>query len=403
MLKKYINNNRMWKKFLQYKLDNKFTSNKEKEFLKNYIKKKKYKQITKKIKKNTYIFSFPQKKCINKGTTNKKRTIYTYNNDEMIILKYISFLLYKYDKLFDNNLYSFRKNTGVKKAINNIKNIKNLNNMYGYKIDIENYFNSINTKILFKNLEKDINDKELLNLFKQLLLNEKVIYNNKIIIEKEKGIMAGTPIATFLANYYIKEIDKYFKNQKVVYLRYSDDIIIFCNTKEDLKKYQKKLHQFLNSYKLNINKEKEKHFDPKEKWEYLGFSFENKKIDLSDNTIKKIKRKIKRSAKSIRKWMLNNNIESDKAMKIMIKKYNKKFFNLNNTELSWKYWFFPFINTSKSLQIIDKYLQENIRYIVTGKHNKKNYKIVPYKKLKDLGYKSLVHEYYLFINMESDM
>ena len=32
--------------------------------------------------------------------------------------------------------------------------------------------------------------------------------------------------------------------------------------------------------------------------------------------------------------------------------------------------------------------------MITGKHNKKNYKIVPYKLLKDCNYKSLVNEYY---------
>ena len=34
---------------------------------------------------------------------------------------------------------------------------------------------------------------------------------------------------------------------------------------------------------------------------------------------------------------------------------------------------------------------------------KNNYKKLPYYKLKELGYKPLVHEYYLFLNMKGDM
>ena len=82
----------------------------------------------------------------------------------------------------------------------------------------------------------------------------------------------------------------------------------------------------------------------------------------------------------------------------MIKKNDKKFYGNKREELSWKYWFFPVINTTLGLEIIDHYYQDCLRYLITGKHNKRNYKLVPYDKLKSYGYKSLVHEYYKFIN-----
>ena len=54
---------------------------------------------------------------------------------------------------------------------------------------------------------------------------------------------------------------------------------------------------------------------------------------------------------------------------------------------------FPVINCANGLQIIDHYLQQSVRALATGKHNKANYRIT-YSKLKELGYRSLVHEYY---------
>lgn len=402
MLYEYINNDERWNIFLEYKLSSNFNSKFEKKKLSDFILNKKYKLICQKIMDENYSFTIPKKHMISKGKSSKKRVVYSFTEEEMNVLKYISYLLYDYDYLFQNNLFSFRKEKSVKTAINKIKSISNIKNMYAYKVDIKNYFNSINISVLLKNLEQDLEDKKLFEFIKGIISNNEVIYGNNKISE-EKGAMAGVPISAFLANYYIKEIDEYFFQKKVIYFRYADDIIFFCDSKKEIHKYSTKLKELLKKYKLEINKEKEFFYYPGDKWEFLGFSFCNGKIDLSDNSLRKIKSKIKRSSKGIRKWMLKKNVDSNKALKVMNKKYNNKFFGTKNSTLSWSCWFFPIITTSESLKKIDKYYQENLRYIVTGKHNKKNYKIVPYSALKKAKYKSLIHEYYLFINMKSNM
>ena len=402
MLNEDLENDIKWNEYLNYKLSKDYINKKEKEELINFIQNKKYKKICDELVNGKYIFSIPKKHIISKGATNKKRVVYTYNEDEMMLLKYISYVLYDYDYIFSPNLYSFRKNNSVKRAIKNISNIKNIRNMYGYKVDIQNYFNSIDINLLLDNLKKDIKDNALFVLIETILKSEYVEYNNKIITEN-KGAMAGIPISAFLANYYIKEIDEYFWNQNLVYFRYADDIIIFCNTKEDLINNQKILTDFIKKYNLNINHNKEYFFEKNEKWEFLGFSFINGDIDLSENSVRKIKAKIRRSARGIRRWMLKKNVHYNQALKAMNRKYNRKFYGKQDKlELSWKYWFFPTITTDKSLKVIDKYMQQELRYIVTGKHNKRNYKIVPYTVLKNCNYKPLVSEYYkLFLDMKN--
>ncbi len=391
--------NSKWNEFLGYKLSKDFIPQKEKELFSEFVLNKKYEKICTKIVAGTYIFSIPRKHLISKGHSSKKRTIYTFNDDEMIILKYISYLLYDYDYLFSPNLYSFRKNTSVKTAIKNISNIKNINNMHGYKVDIQNYFNSIDVSILLDNLKNDIKDEKLYSLINGILSNESVEFNGEIISEK-KGVMAGTPISAFLANYYIKEIDEFFWKQNVVYSRYADDIILFCNTKEELLEMQRILKDFFDKYNLKVNPEKEYFFKPADKWEFLGFSFDNKTIDLSDNSVRKIKAKIRRSAKGIRRWMLRRNLDYTLALKAMNRKFNRKFFGKQEKEeLSWKYWFFPTINTTRSLKIIDNYMQDQLRFIATGKHNKRNFEKVPYSILKSCGYRPLVHEYYSMLSL----
>ncbi len=390
-----LNNEDLWNDFLVSKENSKNLPQKVIKEYQEFICNKKYMKIANDIISGLYQFSIPRKVLIGKMGKKKKRTVYIYEETENYILKMLSYLLYKYDNMFSPNLYSFRKNNGVKKAIYTIINTGKINKMCAYKVDIKNYFNSIPVNMLLENLKKDLDDKRLYNLIEELLLNKQVKYEDKIILE-EKGIMAGVPISAFLANYYLRDLDKYFYENNILYARYADDIIVFANTMEEVKKYQEIIKQFLNLKKLSVNEEKEYFYKVGEKFEFLGFSFENGVIDISNNSFKKIKRKIRRTARGLRRWMIRKNATPEVTLKAMNRKYNNKFFGKNENELTWKYWFFPIINTDKTLKQVDNYMQEQQRYVVTGVHNKRNFEKVPYEFLKKCNYKSLVNEYYNF-------
>ncbi|MCI8693778.1 MAG: hypothetical protein HFH91_13825 [Lachnospiraceae bacterium] len=66
-----------------------------------------------------------------------------------------------------------------------------------------------------------------------------------------------------------------------------------------------------------------------------------------------------------------------------------------DSDFTWSRWYFPNITTDAGLREIDAYFMEYIRYTVTGRHYKGNYRI-SYAQLKAWGYRSLVHEYYRY-------
>ena len=380
----------LWQEFLNHKKSSLLTDKIIKDY-ESFISNKNYKNIVNKIVMQSYTFSNPQKIIISKMGSSKKRIVYSFNDGETYILKMLSYLLYKYDSLFAPNLYSFRQNKSVRTAVSDLIQ-SNIKSKCAYKVDIKNYFNSIPLSNLLLNLKKDLNDEKLYSFFETLLNNKKVSYNGRNI-EEEKGIMAGVPISSFLANYYLKDLDFYFYNQKIIYFRYADDIIIF-DYESNINKHREYIITYLKSVGLEINTEKEFLYNPGEKFEFLGFSFDNGIIDLSNNSVKKIKGKIRRTAKGLRRWMLKKNATSEVTIKAMNRKFNRKFFGKSENDLSWKYYFFPIINTTKSLKIIDNYMQDWQRYIVTGVHNKKNLEKVPYNFLKKCNYIPLVSEYY---------
>ena len=156
---------------------------------------------------------------------------------------------------------------------------------------------------------------------------------------------------------------------------------------------------FLAQAHLEVNPDKEKIYSPDEAYEFLGFKCHGRDIDISEATKKKMKGKISRQARALLRWKDKKGFDSEKAMKALINYFNRKFFESDDPEtLTWSRWFFPVITQTNGLKEIDHYLQQNIRFLSTGRHNKTNYR-VDYEKLKELGYRSLVNEYYKYLQV----
>ncbi|MCQ2289181.1 MAG: hypothetical protein MJZ74_08795 [Muribaculaceae bacterium] len=390
----YLLDTEKWNEFMLHRISNDYISKRERDEIEDFVSNSRYVPVSKSIMDGTYTFSVPKKKQIAKNASGKKRTVYFYTPDEMLVLKFLAFLLYRYDSLFSPNLYSFRRGKGVKRAIINLRGMANIRRMHGIKLDISNYFNSIAPEPLLNMLKDDI-DEDLYTLFHNLLTRCEVQEDNQVVHE-DTGAMAGIPFAPFLANYYLKDMDEHFWQQPVVYMRYADDILLFANTADELDTHYRHLIDHLHSRGLGINEAKHCYIKPGDDFEFLGFLFGDKVIDVSSHSILKMKARIKRKARALRRWSIKKGLPPHKAVIAMNRRFNAKFYGLDTDEMSWKYWYFPYITTSTSLAIIDSYMQQMQRWMFTGRHSKVNFKACTYDMLKQCGYRPLVHEYYEF-------
>lgn len=393
LLLNYLSCQSIWIQYFEYKVQNGHLGENEAQDLFLFIHNQKYIGILHKI--TAYGFSTPYKKQIQKIDSTKKRLVYTFPKEENYILKLLTYLLIrKYDGIFSPNLYSFRANYSVKQAFQYILSTSNIDQYYTYKVDISDYFNSIDLDILLPRLRNVLCDDQLLyELIETLLKNPSIVENGEIK-QENKGVMAGCPIAAFLANVYLLDLDKMFAEENAIYCRYSDDIIIFTKTEEDQKRLKKKLLASLDAYHLKLNTTKEVSTIPNEPWTFLGLKYVNGQIDVSDIAVKKIKAKMRRKARALIRWKNRNSRESIYAVKAFIKAFNKKFYNNTDIhDMTWSRWYFPLITTDNSLKIIDQYMQECIRYIATETHTKSQYNF-RYTQMKELGYQSLVNNWY---------
>ena len=382
-----------WEEFLAYRLMKGRFNWHEFDEADTFVEREAYLPLATKIAQGEGL-GIPTKKLVNKMGSGKKRVVYSFAPDEMLILKLIAFLLYKYDDQFAPNCYAFRRGVKACDAIFKINKTIKGQKMWAYKLDIHDYFNSIDIELLLPMLKELLaDDPPLYQFFEKLLTQNLAIYNGQVI-EEPHGVMAGTPTAPFLADVFLKEVDRYYYNKGVVYARYSDDIIMFAPDYETLEAYKNQMCNFLAQAHLEVNPAKEKIYSPDEAYEFLGFKCYGCDIDISEATKKKMKGKISRQARALLRWKNKKGLDSEKAMKALINHFNRKFFESDDPEtLTWSRWFFPVITQTDGLKEIDHYLQQNIRFLSTGKHTKANYK-TDYAQLKALGYKSLVNEYY---------
>jgi hypothetical protein len=378
-----------WKDFRIYKAERNQLSKRELNELDVFIEEQKYLSVT-----DTFSFGYPTKKTISKMGSEKKRTVYSYSDDETWVLKVLSWLLYRYDCKIPESCYSFRPHKTSKTAFDSIRKIPVLDSCFVLKADIHDYFNSINVDKLLIILHQAIDDDEPLYQFIEGLLTQDRCYYNYELITEKRGAMAGVPLASFLANIYLMDMDLLFEQENIPYYRYSDDIIIFCKDEEQLKHADTLMKETLKEKCLKLNMKKYHVSEPHQSWEFLGFSYHEGQIDLSDGTIEKMKGKIRRKAHSIYRWKKRNNADYSRAARSMIRSFDYKFYDLSgNNGFTWTRFYFPVITVSDGLHKIDQTMVQYLRYLKTGRHYKGNYEI-SYDYLKKLGYTSLVNEYY---------
>ena len=385
-----------WNTFYLYKETSKHVKKNELKTLREFIYKEEYKDIINKISNGKLYFSLPRKSYINKKGTNRKRVVYIYPYAEKAVLQIICYLLGRYDSKFCDNTYAFRMNRSVKDAARDIRRIPGISKKYTVKIDIHDYFNSIPDEILLDKIRDFFCDDPKLRDFLIRLYGRKEVILNEKIISENHGAMAGTPLSGFMANVYLNDIDNYFMAKGIHYFRYSDDIIIFADSSEERNKLLSVLLAMIERFGLTVNEEKYVLTDPREAWDYLGFSYVDGVYDLSKGTIMKTKQKIRRYARYLYRKRIINNWSYEETVTRFLKRFNKIFFDESEeNEFCWKRWYFTFVTSDKGFRIIDNYMQENLRYLYSGRHYKGNYKIT-YEMLKTMGYRNLVNEYYRY-------
>ncbi|MCX6717130.1 MAG: reverse transcriptase/maturase family protein [Candidatus Taylorbacteria bacterium] len=208
------------------------------------------------LKDRTYTHGKYQARKIN---DTKPRDIHIATIRDRVLHRAIYRILYPfYDRKFIFDSYSCRLGKGTHKALNRFRDFgkkasfNHTKTVWILKGDIKKCFASIDQKILFEILKRDIKDKNILLLLRDII---KSFYSGIIY----KGLPLGNLTSQLFVNIYLNEFDQFVKHKLNVkyYIRYADDFVFFSQDREELEKIIPIITEFLlKKLKLTIHPNK---------------------------------------------------------------------------------------------------------------------------------------------------
>ena len=170
-----------------------------------------------------------------------------------------------FDKTFIGNSYSYRKNKGTHKAINQFRKLlykvsqNNTQACWILKCDIRKFFASIDHDILLNILKQYISDKDiiwLLSMVVESFVSElphpdplPLSTGRQVIKERgDIGLPLGNLTSQLFANIYMNELDQFVKHRLKVrhYVRYADDFVFVFHNRKYLEIILEYVQEFLN-------------------------------------------------------------------------------------------------------------------------------------------------------------
>jgi len=192
----------------------------------------------------------------------KRRHIHKAEVSDRIVHHLLYKYLYKvFDKFFIYDSYSCRLGKGTHRAVRRLEYFARklscncTREFWALKLDIKQFFASVDHGILQNLTLRKIKNKDILWLISQVIdsySSSKVEKQYIEVLDKTRtindvGIPLGNLTSQIFANIYLNELDKFIKHNLKVkyYLRYADDFMILDNDTSRLLHYNDILKSFL--------------------------------------------------------------------------------------------------------------------------------------------------------------
>lgn len=188
------------------------------------------------------------------------------------------------ESYFESTSYGFRPLRGVQDAIAKLhQNLRGLNRQYIFEGDFKSCFDTLNHEHILNQL----GNFPLKNLIHDWL-KAGYVYNNQFN-ETESGTPQGGIISPLLANIALHGMEEalnikynpikrkdgsitHINRSKYVMVRYADDFLILCKTKEDAKNVPELLNDYLLERGLTLAEDKTKITTIQKGFDFLGFN-----------------------------------------------------------------------------------------------------------------------------------
>lgn len=165
------------------------------------------------------------------------------------------------EKIFSDCSYAYRPGKGHYKAIRRIDHsLNNRKKAWAIPRDIDNFFDTLNHNRLIEQFSELVNGEPVMTELVTLWCRMGLVAKNGRWRNVEAGVRQGGVISPLLANLYLHPLDEYAAKQEIDWVRYTDDYLILCDSREkDDKDGNTKIIYFFKFNKSRMLEQNEVH------------------------------------------------------------------------------------------------------------------------------------------------
>lgn len=190
-----------------------------------------------------------------KSPEEKRKLGMTAIRDKIVQLAIKTIVEPRFDRIFVGNSYGYRPGKGATKAIRRVlQECKNKKYKYVLRLDIDNFFDTIDHLLLRKRLVATGTEEEIVRLIMLCMEMGKVRQKSREWIDTMLGTPQGAALSPLMANLYLHSFDQFAISRNLPYIRYADDFLFLCESQEQASELLKKTEQHLkDKLKLSLN------------------------------------------------------------------------------------------------------------------------------------------------------
>jgi group II intron reverse transcriptase/maturase len=162
-----------------------------------------------------------------------------------------------FEEQFSDNSFGFRPGRSAHGALRRCQNHITEGYKYAVDMDLEKYFDTVNQSKLIQILSDTIKDGRVISLIHRFLKAGAMV--NGLFEKSPQGVPQGGPLSPLLGNVMLNECDHELERRGHRFIRYADDMMIFCKSKKAAKRTLDHTIPYIEGKLfLKVNREKTK-------------------------------------------------------------------------------------------------------------------------------------------------
>ncbi len=245
------------------------------------------------LRDDSYVPQAVQRVWIPKPGSNEQRPLGVPTvRDRVVQTALLNVLEPIFDVMFSDNSFGFRRGRGCHQALERVEVLLEAGYVHVVDVDLKSYFDTIPKDRLLALVGDAISDRRVLRLVEMFL--EQGVLEDLREWTPEAGTPQGAVISPLLANIYLNPLDHLLESAGFALVRYADDFVILCKTREDAERALAVVQSWVETNGLTLHSTKTKIVDVREQsFDFLGYSFRGKFRFPRNKSLKKLKDSIR--------------------------------------------------------------------------------------------------------------